>query len=190
MAYLEHHRHFAAIVKYLVFEFGQGEMDTSCGFSITVYSRFDGVDINPGEDVLLINRSEEASRQPFGLLLYNDTGMAATGYHYDPAFRQDRNTRRRQSSGGVEVYRGNTLTSRRTDHQKKSVAKASPKAKTAPKQRVPTYLCVESHFGNRCTASNCGGSCEQVDSMKNPPAGDGKLENEDESVHPDVPQEE
>ena len=41
VAFLEHHRHAAAIVTYLVSKYAEKDLDLSCGFSVTIYSRFD-----------------------------------------------------------------------------------------------------------------------------------------------------
>ena len=167
-AFLEHHCHAVAIVEYLVSKYADTSMDLSCGFSVTVYPRFDGDVINPEHDMLIMNRSHDAARPCVSLLLYyNNTGEGTTGYHYDPALpAQPRKRQRETISDMVESQTPPLLRSRPTP-TKKQLCAVKPKSKATPRPQKATFLSVEDPFSQKCQSSICGGDCQVKEKVQN-----------------------
>ena len=59
---------------------------------------FDGEDIQPEEDALILCRSDDAMMPPVDLRLYNKTGTGTSGYHYDPVHMRQDGQRRGQAA--------------------------------------------------------------------------------------------
>ena len=85
-AFLEHHKHAAAIVQFLILFAGTDDVHISRGCRLVVFSRFDGDDIDPEQDAIFIGCDESSSMPAQTLLLYNNTGNGTSGMHYDPVF--------------------------------------------------------------------------------------------------------
>ena len=165
-------------------------MDLSCGFSVTVYTRFDGDVINPENDMLIINRSDEANRPCFNLCLYNNTGVGTTGYHYDPVVPEDRRVRQREAVSDAVGHEVSPLPATRHTCNKKTVCSIKTKSKAVPKPQKPTFLRVEDPFSKRCTSSICGGGCEGKEKEQNANGQHKKRDDEHESAELDLGQEE
>ena len=189
-AYLEHHRHAVGIVQFLVSKYAEKNIDLSCGFSVTVYSRFDGDVINPENDMLIINRNENANKPCLSLLLYNNTGVGATGYHYDPIVPAQRRVRQREAVSDDVGNHVSPLSARRPTSTKKSLCSLKPKPKAASQQKKATFLCVEDPFSKRCTSTTCGGGCEEKHKDQNKGGLVGNEHEELENAEPDLGEEE
>ena len=79
LSYLEHHRHYIAIVKRPV------QDEARKGFRIVVHSRFDER-VDPFMDVPLLCLVATLQVPHIDVRLYNHTGNGVTGFHYDPVF--------------------------------------------------------------------------------------------------------
>jgi hypothetical protein len=158
-AYLEHHRHAVAIVTFLVVNYAERNLDLSCGFSVTVYSRFDGDVIYPENDMLIINRSADATKPCVSVLLYNNTGVGTTGYHYDPIVPAQRQVRQREAVRDAVGNQASPLPATRPTSVKKSLCSMKPKSKAVPKPKKVTFLRVEDPFSKICTLTTCGAGC-------------------------------
>lgn len=181
-AYLEHHRHAVPIVTYLISNYGVRNLDLSCGFSVTVYSRFDGDIIYPENDSLVIHRSAEANRPAIPLLLYNNAGNGTTGYHYDPVLPVQRRVKQRQAFNNASsndkpmVSNTSVVSNRNSEHSMR------PKSKAVPKPNKATFLCVENPFTMKCTSTKCDGDCEETIRKENALENTQPISNEDEEI--------
>lgn len=157
-AFLEHHRHSAAIVDFLLREYGRRNIDTSCGFEVIVYSRFDGDDVSPEEDLLVIHRSEHAINPPMRLRLYNNTGAATTGYHYDPVFLHTRNVRRRGAVDDMREVPAGQAPAEVQPPPKPVEGGRQRNAKPKARVQAPTFMRVADPFTRTCTDAACADS--------------------------------
>ena len=121
-------------------------MDISCGFSVTVFSRFDGDVINPENDMLIINRNDDANRPSFNLMLYNNTGVGTTGYHYDPILPTQRHVRQREAVSNAVEPQASSLPATRFTCNKKSLCSITPKSKAVPKPNKIHCFALKIHF--------------------------------------------
>ena len=121
-------------------------MDISCGFSVTVFSRFDGDVINPENDILIINRNDDASRPSFNLRLYNNTGVGTTGYHYDPILPTQRHVRQREAVSNAVEPQVSSLPATRFSCNKKSLCSITPTSKAVPKPTKIHFFALKIHF--------------------------------------------
>jgi hypothetical protein len=83
-AYLEHHKHSEAIVRFVVDLLGLQNVKLTRCFRVVVFSRFDGEVVKPYDDVVHVDFPGGECIPPQDLLLYNNTGNSHTGLHYDP----------------------------------------------------------------------------------------------------------
>ena len=187
-AYLEHHRHAVAILTCLIDNYAERTLDLSCGFSVTVYSRFDGDVINPENDMLVINRSADATKPCVSVLLYNNTGVGTTGYHYDPIIPAQRQVRQREAVRDAVGIQASPLPATRLTSVNKSLCSPKPKSKLVPKPTKVSFLCVEDPFSKRCRLTTCGDGCVEKGKKHEAAGLDGKRDAEHQNAEPDVGQ--
>ena len=88
---------------FLLEQYGSDDVDVSRGLRLVVFSRFDGADIDPEIDALLIGQHDAAGMPPSDIFLYNNTGCQTTGFHDDAVWLQDRVKRPRQRQTSEET---------------------------------------------------------------------------------------
>ena len=98
-AFLEHDRHAEALVRFFLHEFGVGVEVDGRGVKIIVYTRLDSLNNDPVELALVLGRSSDAVEDPFVLELYNVTGEATHGTHYEPVLQRPTQSRTRDNDG-------------------------------------------------------------------------------------------
>ena len=78
-ALLQHHRHAQETINYCVANF-----DVPRSVRVIVFSRFDGVVVDPEQDVVDVPIVGVACIPPLELQLYNSIGIACMDLQYDP----------------------------------------------------------------------------------------------------------
>ena len=73
-------------------------------FRIVVFSRFDGPIVNPYDDAVVCDCLNSSDVPALDLYLYNSTGEAVTGFHYDPVtFRESFDDSAVEPTGGASA---------------------------------------------------------------------------------------
>ena len=131
---------------FLVSQYADKNLDMSCGFSAAEFSRFDGDVIIPDNYMLIINRNDDAGRPSFNLMLYNNTGVGTTGYHYDLILPTQRHVRQREAVSNAVEPQASSLPATRFSCNKKSLCSITPKSKAVPKPKRMHFFALKIHF--------------------------------------------
>ncbi len=107
MLFLQHEIHSEEIVRFVLQHFRSAHSVEPRGMKIVVYTRFDGVELDPHSMAVSFGRTPGHLEENVVLELYNSTGGGTTGVHYDPVFlsvaRKGKSPDRKGIAGAMSV---------------------------------------------------------------------------------------